>query len=243
MVECGYRGLINKILDIFFPPRCPGCGEIIALNASDAFCEECRMKWEKHKKENCRKCGQPLDKCWCGVPLDNKGEITNEYHLVQYDKLANTVIKNLLYNMKNYNRKLVSDTVAHEMYKELYPRLDYHNIVISYLPRSPANIKKYGHDQSLNIARSLSVLTGYEIAEVLIHEGNINQKRLDPKQREINAKNSYKIINGAGKLVKDKTVILIDDVLTTGSSVTRCAHLLKWKGAERVIVFTVAKTM
>ncbi len=213
------------------------------MNAVDAFCPECKEKWEIHKKENCRRCGQPLDKCWCGVPVDKKGEITNEYHLVQYDKRANTIIKNLLYNMKNYNRPLVTDTIAREMCKEFYPRLDYTDLVVAFIPRSTGNIKKYGHDQSKNIAYALAKLSGFDVAEVLVRTGSTNQKKLDQKQRQENAEKSYHIVNGAGKQIKGKTVILIDDVLTTGSSVTRCAHLLKWKGAKRVIVFTIAKTM
>ncbi len=243
MAEHDFRGLINKFLDIIFPPRCAGCGEVIPLNAPDAFCPGCREKWEKHKRENCRRCGQPLEKCWCGISFDKKNEITNEYHLVQYDKKADTVIKSLLYNMKNHNRALVADTVAREMYNELYPRIDYSELIISYVPRSPANIRKYGHDQALNIARSFSQLTGLVIAEVLVHKGKANQKSLDPKARQENAERSYHIVNGAGEYIKGKTVILIDDVLTTGSSLVRCAHLLKWKGATRVITFTVAKTI
>ncbi len=243
MAERDFGGIINRLLDILFPPRCPGCAEVISVNTTDALCPKCRERWEKHKKENCRKCGQPLDKCWCGVPSDKKGEITNEYHLVQYDKRADTVIKNLLYNMKNYNRALVADTVAEEIYKELYPRIDYGNLVISYIPRSPVNIRKYGHDQSKNIAYSFAKIAELYVADVLVNTGKANQKTLDPKQRRLNAEKSYHIINGAGKYIKDKTVILIDDVLTTGATVTRCAHLLKWKGAKRVIVFTIARTI
>lgn len=243
MAERDYKRLINKFLDIIFPPRCAGCSEVIPLDATDAFCHECRDKWEKHKRENCRRCGQPLDKCWCGVSFDKKNEITNEYHLVQYDKKANTVIKKLLYNMKNYNSPLTSDIIAGEIYNELYPRIDYYDLIISYVPRSPANIRKYGHDQSKNLALSFSRLTGLDIAEVLVHKGKANQKSLDPKSRQDNAEKSYHILNGAGNYVKGKTVILIDDVLTTGSSLVRCAHLLKQKGAKRVIAFTIAKTI
>lgn len=243
MAERNFRKLTDKLLDIIFPPRCAGCGEVIPLSSIDAFCPDCREKWEKHKRENCRRCGQPLCECWCGVSFDKKNDVTHEYHLVQYDKMANTVIKNLLYNMKYFNRSLVSDCIAKEMYNELYPRIDYTDLIITYVPRSPANIRKHGHDQSLNLARSFSELTGLEIAEVLGHRGNANQKALTPNERMQNAQRSYYIINGAGKLIKGRTVILIDDVLTTGSSLARCAHLLKWKGAERVITFTIAKTI
>ncbi len=243
MAERNFGKLVNAILDVIFPPRCPGCGEVISLKATDAFCPQCREKWEKHKVEYCKRCGQRIDNCWCGVPLDKNSDITAEYHLVQYDKTANTVIKNLIYNIKNFNRKLVSDTIAREMYNELYPRVDFSNLVICYVPRSKGNIRKYGHDQSMNIAYAFSALSGIEVTPVLYHEGDVNQKQLNNAERRKNAQASYHIINGAGKAIKNKTVILIDDVVTTGSSVTRCAKLLNGKGAKRVLVFSIAKTV
>lgn len=243
MADGNYRKLKNYILDLFFPPRCPGCAVVININATDAFCPVCRQKWEKHKREICYRCGQPMDNCWCGVRLDNNGYVNSEHHLVQYDKKANTVIKRLLYKMKNYNNGIVFKTIGREMYNELYHRLDYNNLIIAYIPRSKANIKKYGHDQSLILAKELSALTELDIAHVLFHKGGSNQKTLDITKRQKNADKSYHIINGAGKLIKEKNVILIDDVLTTGASATRCARLLKQKGAKRVILFTVAKTI
>ena len=65
---------------------------------------------------------------------------------------------------------------------------DFRGLIISYVPKSPANTRKYGHDQALNIARSFSQLTGLEIAEVLVHKGKANQKSLDPKARHTVAK-------------------------------------------------------
>ena len=243
MAKCNFRGLTDKLLDLIFPPRCPGCSELISVKATDGFCPECRLKWEQHTKENCRRCGQPLDNCWCGVPNDKEGYITHEYHLVQYDKTADTVIKRLIYNIKNHKSDIAFRTVAREMYNNLYSRVDYNNLILCYVPRSKTNIRKYGHDQSSEITKVLSEMTGLEVADVIIHTGKSVQKKLGQSDRTKNAEMSYHIINGAGKLIKDKNVILIDDVLTTGATVSRCAHLLKWKGAKRVIVFTIAKTI
>ena len=238
-----FVSLKDLILDLIFPPRCAGCLDLLPIKQEDIFCPKCRKEWELYKKEKCRRCGQPIESCWCGIPFDKDGVITSEHHLVQYHKNKNSVIKCLVYYMKRRNNKKVFDAIAREMYIQHYSKLELNDPVICYIPRSPRNIRRFGHDQALNLASAFADLTGLEITPVLIHEGSTNQKTLDPKQREYNAKKSYQIINGAGKLIKGKTVILIDDILTTGSSATRCAKLLKWKGANKIIVFTVAKSM
>ncbi|MBQ4561074.1 MAG: ComF family protein [Clostridia bacterium] len=196
-----------------------------------------------HKRETCRRCGQPVSECWCGIPFDKDRCITNEYHLVQYDKKADTIIKRLIYKMKSSRRNLLYYTVAQEMYTELFPRIEYTDLILTYVPRSKANITKYGHDHALRLTLSLSELSGIEIAHMLSHSGNSNQKKLNVLQRQQNAQKSYNIIKGAKNLINGKNVILIDDVMTTGSTVTRCAKLLKLRGARRVLVFTVAKTI
>ncbi|MBR6514244.1 MAG: ComF family protein [Clostridia bacterium] len=243
MVNGYIRKLICRAKDSFYPIRCIGCNARIPASSRDAFCPVCRARWEVYKHENCYHCGQPIDKCWCGVKRDTKGYINAEYHLVQYDKMADSIIKRMIYKTKIYNRERIFKAIAREMYNDLYPRVDHTDLVLCYVPRSPYNIYEYGYDQSEYISREFSKITGLNIADVLVNKGKRIQKRLSAEQRSDNAQRSYAVINGAGKLIKNKNVILIDDVLTTGASVTRCAQLLKLKGAKRVIVFALAKTI
>lgn len=243
MVGVGITGIIRKLKKIIFPPRCLGCLKRLDADSEDIFCPKCREKWEKHKRENCRRCGQSPENCWCGVRGDIHSDITREHHLVQYDKWSDSIIKRLIYTAKKRKNSRLTDTIAEEMYNNLYPRIDFNDLVLCYVPRSPVNIKRFGHDQARNIAQSFSLLTGLEIADVLTHNGNSVQRNLSAEQRIKNAAVSYGIVNGAGKYVKGKNVILIDDVITTGATASRCAHLLKKKGAARVFVFTLAKTI
>ncbi len=242
MAMRSFRRLIDAIVDIIYPPKCVGCGSVNPIRSTDCFCPECRKKWEEHKKEPCRRCGQPISECWCGVTGDDKGYVDAEMHLVQYDK-SNSVIKRLLYFIKRYYSKRAFSMLADEMYNELYFRLDYNDLVVASVPRAPREKHKFGQDQSEILAREFCAIADLNYLDILINIGRRKQKELGYDQRMENARRSYIIKKGVTHLLKDKNVILIDDVVTTGATVSRCAHLLKWKGAKRVIVFSIAKTV
>lgn len=238
-----FKEIVDYLLDLLFPPICTSCMSVLSLKSDDGFCPECREKWNEHKKELCRRCGQPLHECWCGVPNDPKGYVDSERHLVQYQKGENSTVMQAIYRMKNLYNRRGFDTIAQEMFDAFFPKDGYDNAVITAVPRNKGSIRKYGHDQSFELGKRLAVLSGLEYVTVLIHKGNVKQKRLGRKEREINAQKSYGIINGSSSYLKDKTVILVDDVVTTGATVVRCAHLLKMRGAGKVVVFSVAKTV
>lgn len=213
------------------------------MKSGDGFCPKCRAEWNEHKNEPCRRCGQPIPKCWCGVPNDPDGFIDSERHLVQYHAKENSTVKNTIYRMKNLYNRRGFDTVAREMFADFFPVEGNGETVITAVPRSKESIRRYGHDQSHELGERLSALSGLDFVSVLEHKGNLKQKRLGLKERTDNAQKSYGIINGSSRYLKGKTVILVDDVVTTGSTVARCAKLLKMRGAEKVLVFSVAKTI
>lgn len=242
----GFRGKVknklSRFLDLLYPPRCVGCRELLEYDTSDMFCEKCRAQWEEYKNEKCRRCGQPIRECWCGVP-DNIGEaVFREVHLVQYDK-SEGLIKDVIYSAKRLGNKRNFKALANEMYTELYPRLPDGEYIVTAVPRSKAAIRKYGHDQSTTMAKEFCILSGFEYIETIYHVGTKRQKSLTQKQRLENATKSYRIGSGLKKTLKGKNVILIDDVVTTGASVVRCANLLKSKGADKVFVMCIAKTI
>lgn len=236
------RKFADLILRIMYPPKCSGCNEILDYYTEGIFCEECKRKFTELKNGICAKCGQPIPKCWCGVG-GNAGEVIDgEVHLVQYDKGVE-VVKTLIYNCKRVTCMPYFKGIAKEFADELYPRLPKHEYTVTAIPRSRTAKLINGHDQSVLIASEFCKLTSLEYISVLYHVGNKRQKTLSRSERRVNAEHSYKIKNGISPLVKGKSIILIDDVVTTGSSAVRCAKLLKSKGAKRVYLMCIAKTV
>lgn len=234
----------DKILNIIYPPRCICCSELLHYSDDDVFCDKCRNEWEEHKNEKCRTCGQRIPECYCGMRDNYDGLVDGEVHLTQYDKAENNAVNKLIFSCKDKTVITYFRAIASEMYNELYPRLPECSYIVAAIPRTRSAKNTKGHDQSVIIAKEFCKLSGMEYCDLLYNVGNSAQKLLDSrKKREENAIKSYKIKVDTNKLLKGRNVILIDDVVTTGSSAVRCAKLLKSKGAKKVYVMSIAKTV
>lgn len=99
-----------------------------------------------------------------------------------------------------------------------------------------------GFNQSALIGNYLSKRLNKDlILSVLIKSKNtVSQTKLSEKERKENIKGSYKIRNS--HIIKDKTVLLIDDVYTTGATTEEAKKILLQSGAKKVIILTLAKT-
>ncbi len=234
---------LQKLTDLLLPPRCPGCYKLIPPSSGDPLCPDCRKKWEKHKTELCARCGQPIYLCWCNVPNNKDGHVASERHLVQYRSDVESTVYTLIHFMKRHCYDTVFSFIANELF-DCVSDIEYdRKYVVTSVPRSKRSLRHFGHDQSYEIAKRFCSLSGLTYANILYHKGNVKQKKLSIKKRIENAKKSYYIKNGASEYIKNKIVYLIDDVVTTGATAVRCAHLLKMKGAKKVIVLSVAKTV
>ncbi|MBR5516014.1 MAG: ComF family protein [Clostridia bacterium] len=235
---------IDKLLNWIFPPKCVCCDEILDYESEEIFCENCLLEWEILKKEKCRTCGQPLWECYCGMRDNHDGLVDAELHLVQYDKKLDNAVNKLVFSCKDRTVSAYFRGVAKEMYKCLYPRLPKDSYVVMPVPRTRLAKKMKGHDQSEFIAKEFCKLDDFIYCDLIYNVGEKSQKlSVNQRERSENAKKSYKIMQDNEKILKGRNVILIDDVITTGSSVVRCAKLIKSKGAKKVYAFSIAKTV
>ena len=115
------------------------------------------------------------------------------------------------------------------------------NTVITYVPRSDKLERWNGFDQSKLIAKGISKRTGIPLVKFFSHVGSVQQKRLDYSDRRVNAVKSYKLMEENKKYVRGREIILYDDIITTGSTITHCAHLLKSAGAAKVCALALTK--
>lgn len=234
----------DKLLNIIYPPRCICCDQLLHYTSESVFCDKCKSEWEILKNEKCRTCGQPISECYCGFRDNKEGLIDGEVHLTQYDKKLNNAVNKLVFSCKDKTVKVYFKAVALEMYSFLYPRLPEKEYIIAAVPRTMQAKNSKGHDQSVMIAKEFCKISGCEYCDLIYNVGDKAQKNLSsPNSREDNAAKSYKIKADKNKMLKGKDVILIDDVVTTGASVVRCAKLLKSKGAKHVYVMCIAKTV
>jgi ComF family protein len=118
---------------------------------------------------------------------------------------------------------------------------------ITYAPRMKSSVKFYGYNQTKALAGLISKYADIPYMPVLkaSKSHDTEQKSLSKARRRQNVKNKFKILGNiieSGKL-KDKNVIIIDDVVTTGSTLSECARIMKNAGAKNIYALCAASVL
>ena len=229
--------------------KCASCGELLEYELSgEAFCPECREKWETQKVEPCRVCGRAVCECECMTRLLERSGAVMHRKIVKYS-LSSPAVHNTLMFIKRNNNPRVSDFLASQLASLLIAdknmsELITEEAVVTFLPRSRAAIVKYGHDQSEIVARILAHKLGTRFIPIIKRKRKraVAQKKLNAKARAKNVKNMFEISAKKRSLVEGKTVLVFDDIVTTGASMGACVTHLIRAGARIVVCLSIATT-
>ena len=228
-----------SVIPLFFPPRCAGCRERTASIAPGGlFCPVCSAKWTAQKKEKCVNCGKRQAECRCR--FDPRFPYA---HLIFYDPAVPSVGTSLIFRMKD--KPLPRGTVfpADELAKLVSLRGWEENAVLVYVPRSPLRRRQSGVDQAKELCEGVARETGLPVVPALVRvKQGKEQKYLTVKERRKNAAALYRLDEKEASRAAGRRVILVDDIVTTGSSASACGELLLSAGAKSVCVLSVGKT-
>lgn len=229
---------------LILPPKCYVCGEIMNVEHNQTvLCEKCLEKWNGEREKECERCLKTAQFCKCGTTYGKSNLISSFSSCIMYEsEFSKQAIAQLKY--KGY-RKYVK-FLARQLLNNIYMTydLDFSNCIIAYPPRSLSSRIRYGFDHAKLLAEETAKMINVPVFYGIRHKGKSEQKYLDFKNRGKNAFASFYIKNKeeAKNAVKGKTVILIDDVITSGATGVCIAALLHNCGAECVRLFTVGKT-
>lgn len=143
--------------------------------------------------------------------------------LLFYEK--NSAYCTIFFHFKYYNHPEVAVTMGRMMAQELKNTDFFQNIdVLVPVPLSSERFKKRGYNQSERLATGISQITGIPVdtTSVIRTVNNPTQTHLDTIQRNENVKNIFDL--SPNETIHDKHILLIDDVITTGSTTRACAH-------------------
>ncbi|MDE6294320.1 MAG: ComF family protein [Clostridiales bacterium] len=221
----------NEIIRMLFPDdiKCIVCGKEIRPNRY-GLCDDCKLAINDNF---CLRCGR--HKIGIGDYCEECGSISMHFDearsAVSYDGNAKDLVRRLKYG----NARYLANTLSQYLLDVLLLS-DWHADCLTYVPIHKSRQKIRGYNQAELLARELSERTDLPCVCLLEKSHKTkNQAKLNRKERLENLKGSFAAIEAP-----PEHVILIDDVMTTGSTADECSRVLKKAGAKVVYVLTFA---
>ena len=207
----------HRLMDFFFPRKCPFCGAVVG---KELLCENC--------KKNLPYCNETVTGSGYGsvtAPLYYKGNVRRAILDYKFDRK--------LGGLQTFGSLMAA--CAAERYSGAFD-------AITWVPVSEKRLRKRGFDQSRYLAASLCVDWHVAPQEALrkVRDNPPQSGLSDRKARRANVLGVYEAVDPAN--IAGKRFLLIDDIFTTGATLSECARILKDAGAADVICLTLAIT-
>jgi ComF family protein len=222
--------LRHGVLDLLFPPRCVGCQREGGL-----LCEICETELPRLMPPYCNICAQPSPDQVCArcavSPLNIDG--------VRAPYLMEGAVREAVHSLKYRNLRAVAALLGRLLaaYLESYPLP---GEVLVPVPLHPRRLRERGYNQVALLAKELGRRTGLPVAEDMLVRRRDTRPQVSVANREERVRNAEESF-ACGADVREVAVLLIDDVATTGSTLSACAAALKGSGAKSVWGLTLAR--
>ena len=227
-----------SVLSFFFPGRCLVCGKATGI-AEGSIHAACKKALPYIRGKICRCCGRKLSdpgRDLCITCLSEKLSFSGGASVFLHEG----AVREALYGMKYGNRREYAAFFAEEMAKLYREKEDEWKIdLIIPVPLHRSRKRRRGYNQAALIARRFAGITGLPVSEDLLFRRRKTgaQYRYGKTSRKENLKGAFA---ARGRLKKAFHVLVIDDIFTTGSTVSYCAEELLKAGAGKVFFMTAS---
>ena len=227
---------INSIfvfcLDLIFPKRCVECGGFGTF-----VCDKCLAKIKPIKTQVCPKCGKISDLGkWCSG-CKGKSKLTG---IIVGAAYRSGPTKEMIHYLKYNSVTELARPLANILIDQLIDENLAGNVIITSVPLHKKRYLERGYNQSELIARNVSKKIGFAYQTLLNRNKYTEpQVKLKGMERRSNLIDVFELKKDAG--VKNRVILLVDDVSTTGTTLEECAKVLKASGAKKVYGLVVAR--
>ena len=231
----GIFGKKSKITSAVYPQICAACGKVI--KEDQFFCNECFAFTRTVSHPTCTSCGRSKKRCIGRCAKPNYDFICAPFYYIG-------AIRESLMRMKFDNRPKTSEFFAPEMVdflKTEHP--DFTPDIITYVPMTRLQLEERTYNQSRLLAKNIGEIMNVTCSDdILIKKYDIEpQHNLRSVYRAGNVLGAFDVTEK--ELIDGKTVLLVDDIKTTGSTLNECAKILKMYGAAQVGCICAAVVM
>lgn len=231
------KHIISRGLDILYPRRCPVCGRIV-MPKGRLICPGCMKALAPVIQPCCKKCGKEVTADTVEYCYDcTRHPRSYEYGaaLLNYNEAAGRSMARIKYgNKREYLDFYAAATVGR--LGNAIRRMDAQALVP--VPVHPARLKTRGFNQAGEFARRISGPLGIPVNSALLarNKNTAPQKDLNPSERLKNLEEAFVALRPPSGL---HSVILVDDIYTTGSTIEACARALKQAGISKVYYISI----
>lgn len=214
--------ILNRCLDLLYPPKCVFCDTLLK-DGEVYFCTQCGETVPVAEEEDVFRKGKHFDRCI--APL---------YYC--------DMVRDSFLDYKFHEKTWRAGTYASllEPYvRSAFPSLD----VVTWIPLSRRTLRDRGYDQAQLIARELSLRLKLPCEAMLekVRDTQQQSRLQSPEERRSNVRNAFSLKRGAR--VEGRNILLIDDIITTGSTMESCSRVLERAGAAQVHCAAVAQAV
>lgn len=228
--------LAREAVQLLYPLRCPVCDGIVPLG-QERICNDCLPKLKLLTPPWCMKCGKQLaeEAEYCAGCREGKHDFLRGRALYEYNSAAQSIYRFKYGGRREYARFYGEQAVE---YLGDYIRSVHPDGLVP-IPLHAKRKAKRGYNQADLLAREIGRLMELPVySDLLVRVRNtVPLKKLNPQERQNNLKKAFNISENDVKL---NTILLIDDIYTTGSTMDEAVRVLKLGGVKRVCFLTLA---
>lgn len=235
-----------KVRELLYPRVCASCEEL--AGQSFPFCKACAESLRALRKPICSHCGIPLpgavrEEVTCGACIRRPPAFDRARAAFVYNQLDRaSALARAIARMK-YGRRVALSNALAELLGYGCPLDPFAYDWVTPVPLALDRLRWRGFNQALLLARSL--VPSERVAATLLRRtrGTIPQAELGRSQRLANVRGAFQVRDAWLTLVRDASILLVDDVMTTGATANECSIALKQAGARTVDVLVLARVI
>lgn len=240
----------KSLIDVIYPPRCPICGNFFKKelcrgeNGAHAFCPLCNADFRRITSPLCTTCGTPFgskedDDHLCEDCIRKRPYFKSARAPYLYEGAIMTAIHRFKYAPKG----LLADSLGPILAEFAHDWLRETNQFLAIpVPLHPRRLRERGFNHSLLLARHVAAKLTTQLDFLALRRVRYTapQTGLKKKERQKNVRRAFQVMEP--EAVKDREILLVDDVATTGSTLNECARALKRAGSKEIMCIVLART-